>query len=143
MSNQYDPSSKYFCWQDVTIPCLRQKLNVPHLYTVKYKHPLPVSFQIGFSIRPTSFQTCLSTRLVSFQREAIKPGTERNGTEPEVIDAQYRHGRRIRDVLICQLIKVQRAHFASCTSHEDKTTPIRQYRATPSVLNNLAVYLVT
>ena len=67
VSNQYDPSSKYFYWQDVTIPCLRQKLNVPHLYTVKYKHPLPVSFQIGFSIRPASFQTCLSTRLVSFQ----------------------------------------------------------------------------
>ena len=26
----------------------------------------------------------------TFTREAIKPGTERNGTEPEVIDAQYR-----------------------------------------------------
>ena len=25
-------------------------------------------------------------------REAIKPGTERNGTEPEVIDAQYGRG---------------------------------------------------
>ena len=27
-------------------------------------------------------------------------GTERNGTEPEVIDAQYGRGRRIRDVLM-------------------------------------------
>ena len=27
-------------------------------------------------------------------------GTERNGTEPEVIEAQYGHGRRIRDVLM-------------------------------------------
>ena len=63
-------------------------------------------------------------------------GMERNGTE--VIDAQYGHGRRIRDVLICQLIKVQRAHLASCTSHEDRTSPSRQYRATPSVLNILA-----
>ena len=30
-------------------------------------------------------------------REAIKPGTERNGTEPEVIDAQYGLGRRMRE----------------------------------------------
>ena len=29
-------------------------------------------------------------------REAIKPGTERNGMEPEVIDAQYGRGRRTR-----------------------------------------------
>ena len=34
-------------------------------------------------------------------------GTERNGTEPEVIDSQYGRGRRIRDVLVCQLIKVR------------------------------------
>ena len=68
-------------------------------------------------------------------------GTERNGMEPEVIGGQYGHGRRIRDVLICQLIKVQRAHLASCTSHEDGTS--RRYRATLSVLNILAVYLVS
>ena len=54
--------------------------------------------------------------------EAIKPETERNETEPEVIDAQYRRGRRIRDVLICQFISVQRAHLASCTSYEDGTS---------------------
>ena len=29
-------------------------------------------------------------------REAIKPGTERNGTEPEVIDAQYGRGHWTR-----------------------------------------------
>ena len=58
--------------------------------------------------------------------DAGKPGTLRNGTEPEVIDAQYGHGRRIRAleklVVICQLINVRRAHLASCTSHEDGTS---------------------
>ena len=51
--------------------------------------------------------------------------TEQNGTEPEVIDAQYGHGRRICNgklVLICQFINVQRAHLASCTSHKDRTS---------------------
>ena len=58
----------------------------------------------------------------TYVREAIKPRTERNGTELEVIDAQYGCGRQIRDVLICQLISVRRAHLASCTSHEDRTS---------------------
>ena len=57
-------------------------------------------------VNPHHYTVC------KFLREAIKPGTE-----PEVIDAQYGHGRRIRDVLICHLIKVERAHLASCTSH--------------------------
>ena len=53
-------------------------------------------------------------------------GTERNGTEPEVIDAHGR-GRRIslydgKLVIICQLINVRRAHLASSTSHEDGTS---------------------
>ena len=30
--------------------------------------------------------------MIAFRGEAIKPGTERNGTEPEVIDAQYGRG---------------------------------------------------
>ena len=42
--------------------------------------------------------------------------------EPEVIDAQYGRGRRIRNVLIYQLITVRRVHLASCTSHEDGTS---------------------
>ena len=68
---------------------------------------------------------------------------ERNGTASNC--AQYRRGRRICNgkLLICQLI---RAHFVSCTRQEDKKTgqvPSRRYRATPSVLNILAVYLVS
>ena len=42
--------------------------------------------------------------------DAGKPGTLRNGTEPDT------------HVLICQLIKVGRAQLASCTSHEDGTS---------------------
>ena len=48
-----------------------------------------------------------------------------DGTEPEVIYAQYGCGRRIRVgklVLIRQLINVWRAHLVSCTSHEDGTS---------------------
>ena len=33
---------------------------------------------------------------VIYKGEAIKPGTERNGTEPEVIDAQYGRGHWTR-----------------------------------------------
>ena len=62
-------------------------------------------------------------------KEAITPGTE-----PEVIDAQYGCGRRIRDVLMS-------AHLASYTCHEDGTST--QYRPTPSVLNILTVYLAS
>ena len=41
------------------------------------------------------------------------------------------------------VINIRRAHLAFCTSHEDRTSPSRQYRATPSVLNILAIYLVS
>ena len=61
----------------------------------------------------------------TLRNETEPNGTEPNGTEPEVTDAQYGCGRRIRVgnlVLICQLINVRRAHLASCTSHEDRTS---------------------
>ena len=42
--------------------------------------------------------------------------------------------------IICQLINVQRAHLASCTSHEDGTST---QQTVSCVLNILAVYLVS
>ena len=39
--------------------------------------------------------------------DAGKPGTLRNGTEPEVIDAQYGRGRRIR---VGKLVLIRQDH---------------------------------
>ena len=65
--------------------------------------------------------------------EGIKPGT--NGTEPEVIVAQYRRGHRI---CYARLINGQRADLASMKMGQ---APSKQLRAIPSKWNILAMYL--
>ena len=46
--------------------------------------------------------------------ETLNNRTERNGTEPEVIDAQYGRGRRI--LVGVNVSDVRRTHLAFCTS---------------------------
>ena len=74
----------------------------------------------------------------TFKPGTLRNGTERNGTEPEVIDAQYGRGHRIRvGKMYGELIS------RSVPATKTGQSPSRKYRAAPSLLNILAVYLVS
>ena len=67
----------------------------------------------------------------------------RNGTEPEVIDAQYGRGHRIPDVLICRFINVRRAnHGAAHTDKRTLTAPCLHDRF-PRPVDRTALHLQT
>ena len=68
-----------------------------------------------------------------------RSGTERNGTEPEVIDAQYGHERRIRVGKYVSSSMYGELILRPILATKTGQAPSRQYRATPSVLNILGV----